>query len=262
MRVVVLLLFCAVLLIADVFKLYLKDGGYHLVREYSVQGDRIHYYSTERSQWEDIPVALVDLAKTEGEHKAKTNVISKEAKEEAEEEKAERDLRREIASIPMEPGAYFKTDTKVDAIPAAQYQVVTSKRRRTLQILSPVPLVPGKASVVIKGERAAYTVDDPRPNFYLRQDKEQRFGIITLTPKKGMRVVENISIIPVANQAEEERKQMETFDQDLGNGLFKVWPQKDLAPGEYALVEFEDSGDPNDIALVIWDFAVVPKGTT
>lgn len=247
---------------ADVFKLYLKDGGYHLVREYSVQGDRIHYFSTERSQWEDIPVALVDLAKTESEHKAKVAVISKEAKEEAEEEKAERDLRREIASIPMEPGLYYRTGTKVDTLLAAEYQVVTSKKRRTLQILSPVPLIPGKASVVIKGERAAYTLDDPRPNFYLRQEKEQRFGIITLTPKKGMRVVENISILPVAQQAEEERKQMDTFDQDLGNGLFKVWPQKDLEPGEYALVEFEDSGDPNDIDLVIWDFAVVAKGTT
>ena len=33
-------------------KLYLKDGGYHLVREYQVQSDRVRYYSVERSQWE------------------------------------------------------------------------------------------------------------------------------------------------------------------------------------------------------------------
>ncbi len=259
MRVVLLLLFSALLLLGDVFKLYLNDGGYHLVREYSIQGDRIHYFSTERSQWEDIPVALVDLAKTENEHKAKAAVISKEAKADEEEEKAEREQRRDIASIPMEPGAYFKTGQKVDTLLAAQYQVVTSKKRKTLQVLSPIPIVSGKASVVIKGERADYTISDPRPNFYLRLEKEQRFGIITLTPKKGMRLVENISIVPVANQAEEERKQMDTFDQDLGNGLFKVWPEKDLSPGEYALVEFEDSGDPNDIELVVWDFAVVPK---
>jgi hypothetical protein len=37
-----------------------------------------------------------------------------------------------------------------------------------------------------------------------------------------------------------------------------VWPEKDLAPGEYALVEFADKGDINDVELVIWDFAVRP----
>ena len=41
-------------------KLILKDGSFHLVREYQVQGDRVRYYSTERSQWEEIPAALVD----------------------------------------------------------------------------------------------------------------------------------------------------------------------------------------------------------
>ena len=141
-------------------------------------------------------------------------------------------------------------------MPSAPYQVVTDKKRKTLQILSPIPLVPGKASVVIKGEHSAYSIPDPRPNFYLRLDNEQRFGIITLTPKKGSRIVENISVMQVANQAEEERKQMDTFDQDLGGGLFKVWPQKDLVPGEYALVEFADKGDINDVELIIWDFAV------
>ncbi len=39
-------------------KLFLKDGSYHVVREYEVQTDtdRVHFYSIERSQWEDIPL--------------------------------------------------------------------------------------------------------------------------------------------------------------------------------------------------------------
>ena len=48
-------------------KLYLKDGGYHVVREYQIQKDRVHFYSVERSQWEDIPLDLVDLKRTETE---------------------------------------------------------------------------------------------------------------------------------------------------------------------------------------------------
>ena len=256
MRVVLLLLLSAALLFSETIKLYLKDGNYQLAREYSVQGDRVHYYSTERDQWEDIPAALIDLTRTEKERKAKLSEATKEAKEDAAEEEALRAQQREIASIPMNPGAYYKVGNKFETIVSADYQVVTSKRRRTIQILSPIPIVPGKASVVIKGERSSFLINDPRPSFFLRLDQEQRFGIITLTPKKGQRIVENISIMPVANQADEERKQMDTFEQDLGNNLFRVWPQKPLEPGEYALVEFADKGDVNDVELVIWDFAI------
>ena len=48
-------------------KLYMKDGSYHIVREYQVQTDRVHFYSVERSGWEDIPLDLVDLKRTQSE---------------------------------------------------------------------------------------------------------------------------------------------------------------------------------------------------
>ena len=42
-------------------KLYLKGGSYLLVKSYEVQGDRVRYYSLERSDWEEVPLALVDF---------------------------------------------------------------------------------------------------------------------------------------------------------------------------------------------------------
>ena len=48
-------------------KLYMKDGSYHIVREYQVQPDRVHFYSVERSDWEDVPLDLVDLKRTQSE---------------------------------------------------------------------------------------------------------------------------------------------------------------------------------------------------
>jgi hypothetical protein len=258
-RVILLLLVAALALLGDTFKLYMKEGGYHMVREYQVQGDRIRYYSTERGDWEEIPAELIDLKKTEAERKGKVERIAEVSRAEAEEEKAERDLRKEIASIPMNSGAYFKRGEKVDALPSAEYQIITDKKRKALQVLSPIPLVPGKASVVIKGEHATFTITEERPEFYLRLTQEERFGIVSLTPKKNVRVVENISILPIAKQADESRKQMATFEQDLGNSLYKVWPEKPLPPGEYALVEFADSQDATDIELIIWDFARLPQ---
>ena len=259
MRVLTLLFLSAVLLLGDTFKLYLKDGGFHMTREYKRDGDRITYYSTERGEWEEIPVELVDLEKTESERKAKTQAEAQSAHLEDEEEKAERALRKELASIPQEPGAYFMRGKTVDKLQLADYQVITNKKRKALQYLSPVPLVPGKAVVVIKGERSKFTVGDERPEFYFRRDKQTRFTIVKVTPtKKDTRIVESLSIAAVVNMPSEERKEMPVFTQDMGGGLFKVWPEKPLDAGEYAIVQFGDSEDPSEIDLLVWDFAYVP----
>jgi hypothetical protein len=260
-RVILLLLLSAALLLADTFKLFLKDGDYHLVREYQVQGDRIRYYSTERGDWEEIPTALVDLAKTEQVRAGNKAKAVKEERELAEEEEADRALRREIASIPMESGAYYRTDEKVTALDAAQYQVITDKKRAALKLLSPIPLIPGKATVVIQGDHSKFVVHDERPNFYFRPEKQERFGIIRVTPKKNQRIVENVSIIPVSNEAAQDRKQVEVFQQQMQGNLYKVWPEKPLEPGEYAVVEFDDRSDnpKDDLELLVWDFAFQPK---
>lgn len=255
MRAVLLFLLVSVLVLGETFKLYLKDGDYHMVREYQVLGDRIRYYSTERGEWEEIPKELVDLDKTEHQRKVREDVQTRDAREEDEEERAEREQRRQIEMIPMDIGAYYQVGDKMEALPRADYQIATNKKRKTIQVLSPVPLVPGKASVVIKGDHSKFVVSEDRPSFFLRLAKEERFGIVSLTSKKDVRVVENISIMPVVKQATEERKQTETFEQELGPDLYRVWPEHALPPGQYALIEYADTGDMNDIELLIWDFA-------
>ncbi len=256
-RVLLLLFVAAAALLGDVFKLYLKDGGFHVVREYQVQEDRVRYFSTERGEWEEIPKELVDLEKTAQERNAKNEKASKSAREQDEEEKAERALAKEIAAIPMESGAYYKPEAAVRALQIADYQVNTDKKRRVVQMVSPLPLVPGKATVVIKGEHSSFAISDKRPEFYLRLAKQEKFGIVRLTPnKKGFRIVENISIVPVSRENVESRKQMETFEQELMGNLYKVWPEKPLEPGEYALMEYSESIDQADLQLMIWDFAI------
>src|ERR1039458_4233812 len=99
-----LLLLFSMSLFAANSKLYLKDGSFHIIREYSVEGDRIRYYSIERSDWEEIPADLVDLKHTSAEAEARKEVQEKQAKAADDESQAAKEQRDEIRKIPQDPG--------------------------------------------------------------------------------------------------------------------------------------------------------------
>jgi hypothetical protein len=251
-RAVVLLFVTATLLLANTFKLYLKSGEYQMTREYKVEGDRVRYFSTERGDWEEIPLALCDLDKTESERRKTAEDIQKQTHLEDAEEKLERAQRKEIELIPVNPGAYYVQDGTAKALEYAESDFV--KKRSALQKVAPIPIVSGKATVEIKGERANFRMNDTEPEFYLRLEREDRFGIFQLTPKKGARIVEDVVIAPVTNENFENPKQVPTFQREVASGLFKIWPEKPLAAGEYALVEYT----AGELDMRIWDFAYQP----
>jgi hypothetical protein len=253
-RTIALLLLSASLLFGATFKLYLKDGDYQIVREYQVNGDRVRYFSTERGQWEEIPVALCDLQKTERARKSTAENVQKQARLEDDEEKLERAQRREMERIPMNPGAYVIQNDQVKALEPAESNFVKNKKRQTLQRITPIPIVAGKATLQLKGEHASFVVHDNEQEFYVRLENENRFGIVQLTPKKGDRIVEDVDIAPITNENFENPKQVATFKRQVMSGLYKIWPEKPLAPGEYALVEYTGQ----DLNMLIWDFAYAP----
>jgi hypothetical protein len=250
-RLAAIAFLCLPLLAANI-KLFLKDGTYHVVREYKVEADRVNFYSIERSEWEEIPLDLVDLKKTEAEIQARQTAERDEAKAIAAEEKAERDQRREIARIPEEPGAYYVSGAELKPLPQAVSKVNNNKRRSILKAVSPIPIVAGKATVELDGDQSAFAVSSGRPEFYFRLAAEERFGIIKLTPAKNARVVEKWTIIPVTKEIIQEQDTVETFRHQVGDGLYKIWPAKPLEPGEYAIVEYtEGKGNTQ-----VWDFTV------
>lgn len=252
-RILVLLLLSAAAILAANFKLYLKDGTYHMVREYHVEGDRVRFYSVERSEWEEMPVSLLDLKRTDAENSARQAKIVEEGKIYDEEEKARRQQEKDIMKIPQDPGVYMLVKGQLKIFPQAESTVHSNKGRSVLKVLSPLPVISGKATIELNNPHSTDIIDDPRPEIYFQLSTEEQFGIIKLTPKGDFRIADRLSIIPVTKEVVDDIELVPIFRKQLTDGLlYKIWPEQPLENGEYAVVEFT----PGKTNMQIWDFAV------
>ena len=241
-------------------KLFLTDGTWHWVREYQVLSDRVRYYSVERSDWEEIPLSLADLARTQAAVASGRRVEAEEKKAEAEEAQAEREMRREIRAVPVAPGVYHREEGAViKPLEQADLKVVNDKRRSILKAITPVPLLSGKSTLEIDGGASRRTLAEERPEFYIRLSNVERFALVRLWPgankKLPSRIVEKWDIVPVVKEVVAERQEVEIFRKQVGDDLYKVWPMETLPPGEYAWIQFSE-GKGNTQA---WDFAMVRR---
>ena len=238
-------------------RLYLKDGSYQLAREYQVQSDRVRYYSVERSDWEEIPLALVDLKRTQAEAAEREEQFEKDAKDLADEAKAEHEFEHERRRIPQDPGVYWLEGDTAKVLPAGQSSVRTNKGRAVLAKLAPIPMVSGKATLELDGAHSPNVFTNPEQEFYIQLSETERFGMFKLLPGKGgVRIVENLTIMPITKEVVEQPVIVETFQKELdSSGLYKIWPREPLAPGEYAVVEYTDG----KLNVQTWDFAIKAK---
>ncbi len=163
-------------------RLILKDGSYQVVREYQINGDRVHYFSQERGDWEDLPVELVDwdaTRKWEQDHAGIDNEGSSPAmqeaaaidKEEADERSDEKARMPEVAKgleLPDEDSVfvldtYQGTPELVELTP--QELRMDAKTRHGLGVLN--PLAGQKAGLEIEGAHAKVHLHVNDPAIYL-----------------------------------------------------------------------------------------------
>ncbi len=252
------LFLAAISLSAANIRLYLTDGGYHLVREYQVQQDRVRFYSVERRDWEEIPLELVDLKRTRAEAASREAALAEETKLVAAEEQAERQQRAEASRVPSDPGVYLVDGDAVKPVPQAVARIVNSRGRSILQRLSPYPIVTGKNTIEVEGERSPNVVGNAQQEFYFRLALPEKFAIlkVKVEPKKKSRVVQTWQIMPVSGDIEEQEESIPILHRQLDDGLYKIWPAAPLTPGEYAVVEYS-AGQRN---IQVWDFSYRPAG--
>ena len=236
-------------------KLYLKDGGYQLVREYQVQSDRVRFYSVERSEWEEMPLDMVDLKRTEAESATRQAELEKDAKLVTEEKQAERQLQDEVERIPRDPGVYWMDGAQAREVKQADTKIRTEPVGRSiLRRLSPLPPETTKtATLEVDGAHSATVFANQEQEFYIQLSETEPFGIARLRIKGAARVAENISYM--MDEADEEFELVPTLQLELMDGLYKIWPKDPLPAGEYAVVQYTQ-GKAN---MRVWDFAVKGK---
>ena len=166
-------------------RLILKDGSYQVVRQYQIVGNRVHYFSQERGDWEDLPAELVDWDATRNWEKDHSSTdggdaspAMKEAaeidKEEADERDDEKARMPEVAKgleLPDEDGVFvldtFQGAPELVELPHKQLQMDT-KTRHGLGVLN--PLAGQKASLEIEGPHAKVHLHVNDPTFYIALD--------------------------------------------------------------------------------------------
>lgn len=255
-------------------RLILKDGSYQPATKWEVKGDRVRYYSSERSEWEEVPNSLVDWAATEKWEKdrAATPAADNDVKELSEEAKAAREDYEgpEVAPgvrLPVQ-GGVFMLDTwrgQPEAVEIVQNGSEVNKNTKSNILRAAInPIATSKQSFEVKGAHARVQSHVPQPVFYIDIDNDTQnqplpladhFRIVKMEQKKDARVVGNLKIA-FYGKVSQSQSFVPTRAEKMHGDWIKVTPATPLEPGEYALVEMLN---PKEMNLYVWDFGVNPS---
>jgi hypothetical protein len=259
--------------------LTLKDGTVHVVREYQRDGERVKYFSIERHEWEELPSVLVDwdaTAKQNAEiEKASTELVAKVHKQE--EGKRMDNVTDIDASLRVGPGAFLPSGEGMFVVEGSAIRILdqvdsafrTDKKRVLAQVLTPIPIVPGKRNMIIAGTHAKLRLRSKTPEFYLREAppdpdrvssvrKSTRAGdngpdveLIRTKVKGKERQIESISIL-FGEQMGTSMNTVAVQRWEVAPEVYRFTLSEALSPGEYVLAELL----PDGLNLFVWDFGV------
>jgi|SRR5208282_6871963 len=260
-------------------KLVLKNGTFQLVRSYERNGDRVRYFSAERGSWEEIPADMVDwdaTAKAEAAQQAQEAQLVKKIHRQEEVQNIQTvtdvDSSLQVAKgvfLPPGEGMFALDGKSVTPITQAGAGMQLDKKRLVEQVLSPIPIVPGKQHVVIAGTRAKVRISTSSPEFYLREappdpdrstpiQKSSRPGesgpeveLVRAKVSGGKRQLATIRTL-FGQELSEDQKLISIQRWEVAPSVYRFTLSEQLPPGEYALAEVL----PDGLNLYVWDFGV------
>jgi hypothetical protein len=248
-------------------KLILTDGSFQVVREYLREGDRLRYYSLERSAWEEMPAMLVDWAATQKAEDEQNAQQEKLAKQIAESEKAARfaDLNVDTSFevrlgvfLPDAAGFYAIDGNKVAVMQQEKAEVHTEKGRAVAKIVTGMPLISGKQDMEIPGKQAKLRIHTGDAEFFFRtaDQREPHLTLLHATVKGEKRALEVITT-NIAGQQKVKGREVSLLQWDAARGLYRFTVDRALDSGEYAIVETTPAEGQS---MYVWTFGVDVTG--
>ena len=255
-------------------RLILKDGSYQAVVKYELRGDRVHYLSAERYEWEDIPSSMIDWEATkkyEGElSSGKLAVRTEQTPAEKEQREKEEANSPEIAPglrLPGSGGVFlfdsYQGKPELAEIVQSGSEAKQSAGKNTLRA-AVNPLAGARQAFELKGAHAQIQSHVVRPTIYIDIDEgpgndvalSDRFRMVRAEMKNSARVVGNLKI-SARGKVGQQSAVIPAKVEKVGTGEWlELTPLGDLAPGEYAVVEMLGA---EEINLYVWDFGVNPN---
>jgi hypothetical protein len=243
-------------------KLMLKDGSFELVREYHVEGDRVRYYNLDSSQWEVMPAALVDwdatkkVAAQDAQHESA--ILAKVEKQDEERSATTLDI---DASLEAAPGIFLPSGVGLWEFNGHTFQALTqaeitsklSKAHVLEQVMVPVPIIPTRHNISIKGERATMRIRTGQPEFYIRtaDGRTPDLKLIRTKVHSGSRYLEHVD--QLMDQEWQSANTVPIQRWEMAQGVFRITLGQPLPPGEYVLAEVLQN---EQMSFYVWDFGV------
>jgi hypothetical protein len=243
-------------------KLILTDGNYMLVREYERQGDRVRYYSVERSAWEEIPAEMVDWAATE-KASAETASSQKERLDRLN-AAATSEVARSIDTgsslmvgsgvfLPDAEGFYVLNGQTVLGLVQSEAVSRLDTSRATLRAISGIPFINTKRFVEVAGKRAKIRLQSAEPEFYIRTSdgRTPQLMLVRAEVQSDKRHL-TTAVIDIVGNTKYDQKEIPLLMSEAAHGVQRFVLQRKLEPGEYALLETTKEG----LSPYVWDFGV------
>jgi hypothetical protein len=253
-------------------RLILTDGSYQSATEWKKEGDRVKYFSAERSEWEELPVALVDWKATDEWNAAASKSTDEELKQLSGEEVAARKAEQtntplvapKVAPelrLPAEGGVFLLEEQAGKAmlltVPGSKPQENDHDGQNLLK-RSLIPITSRLQTIELKGAAAKVRVHSATPLIFLDVENGQGeiagdyFRIVRLERKKELRVVAT-SKTGMSGEARVKEAFLHSRVEKFSGDWWKLIPLEDLTPGEYAIVT---DGVCDNASGVVWDFGV------
>lgn len=241
-------------------KLCMKDGSYQMVSSYEVQGDRVRYFSIERSEWEEIPSSLVDFDATRrADEDAKA--AAKKHLEEAKQIDQERFYKPPDQGLEVAPGVRLPGDDGIFTLDGKRLvrmvqstgELVTDRKRAAMVLAVPLPVVKTRSLVILEGAKAPVRLTNPWPVFYVQSGSGlgAKLELVHLKPGKESRVVEDVETSRGKNgKATEVRTMVSLERKQVAPNIYTLKPLQPLEAGEYVLGEIVE----DKLSLDVWDF--------